>query len=246
MSRLKLGALGVLVAAAIFAVSGLAASAASAAFTLTSTKCSGGTSIIFCWAATATSELFELEGEEEFEALNDEPEVLLSATLGGESVHIVCTDAHAAPGVNNLIIQTEPLGTGANKNYSVKAKIKFTGCTLLEPLAKKCSIPAEKETNALTGTPLSAADVDFTAATLIEIPFTNNGTETCPVPGNKKVTGTQLCEFTNPGTDEAVHLLICLEASELLLAEQPASLLTTLEVKPANLGTDLWDIVEVG
>jgi hypothetical protein len=244
MLRRRFGLVTLLLLVAALAVSGIAASGASAAFVLTETKCEGGALIAFCWSKEATSPLFELTGEEEFEALPKAgTEIALLFKLGTEGLHINCTDAHAV----GKIVQTAPLET----NYSLKkVVITFSGCTLETPIGTKCKVPVEKSTANLIGTPSSAEAVTFTpeaGSIFIEFEISNNGTETCPatLKGIKKVTGEQVCDFAEPGADQTSKEFLCLLESALLVAEQAAELHLTLIVKPINLGADFWDVSSV-
>jgi hypothetical protein len=229
------------------------ASSASAAFELTAVKCNEGTTIMLCWTTHEPgAELLALKGEELFEALLDEHETgeehLLQVTLGGESVHIVCTDTHA----EGTAIQTEPLV----KVPTVKTpKIGFTTCSLLaEGAGLKCELSAasakEIATTELVGTPKTDEEITFKPASgeiFAELTIQKKGTATCLAAGTKKITAPEgvTVLWIEPLSDLAGHLLWIKEPTGLLLAEQPATLLDSLKVHFTTLEeTDWWDITQ--
>jgi hypothetical protein len=233
--------------------SAVGASSASAVFSLTETKCESGTTITLCWSKKeAGAELFELKGEEAFVALLDEHETaeehLLLVTLGGEAVHIVCTDTHA----EGTAIQTEPLV----KVPTVKTpKISFTTCSLLaEGAGLKCELSAEsvKEiaTTELVGTPKTDEEITFKPASgtvFAEFTIQKKGTATCLAAGTKKVTAPEgvTVLWIEPLSDLEGHLLWIKEPAGLLVAEQAATLLDSLKVHfPTLEESDWWDITE--
>jgi hypothetical protein len=245
MSRVKLGLLGVL---ATIAVSAISVSAASAAFTLTSTECNAGTVIAFCYATTEKgTTLLEFSGEEEI--LGTAGNTLLEAKFGEENVHIECTASTIEGG---LLLQPSPLVKVPTFDAS---SLHFTGCTLLETLGKKCKVPAELLTKPIVGTPETTEDIVFAPETppiFIEIEFSNNGTETCPVTirGVRKVTGEELCNLLGNGeagttaeTDLKLHILACPEeAGKLKFAENPAQFHAEYDIELDNATTDFWSL----
>jgi len=234
--------------------SAVGASSASAAFELTAVKCNEGTIITLCWSEkVAGAELFELKGEEAFVALLDEHEVgeehLLQVTLGGESVHITCTDTHA----EGTAIQNEPLV----KVGTVKVpKISFTTCSLLpEGAGLKCELtPAsakEIASKELIGTPKTDEEITFKPAVgeiFAEFGIQKKGTATClAANAARKVTDPEgiTVLWIEPLSDLEGHLLWIKEPVGLLVAEQPATLLDSLKVHFPTLElTDWWDITE--
>jgi hypothetical protein len=234
--------------------SAVGASSASAAFELTAVKCESGTTITLCWSKKEVgAELFELKGEEPFVALLDEHETgeehLLQVTLGGESVHIVCTDTHA----EGTAIQNEPLV----KVGTVKTpKIVFSTCSMLaEGAGTKCELtPASAKeivSTELVGTPKTDEEITFKPATgevFAEFGIQKKGTATCLAAGaSKKVTDPEgiTVLWIEPLTDLEGHLLWIKEPAGLLVAEQPATLLDSLKVHFTALEeTDWWDITE--
>jgi hypothetical protein len=241
MSRSKLSLSAVLV---VFVVSAITAGTASAEFTLTAVKCEG-TVVTLCYSTTEGGTLFEFEGSQSVLAnLETGTELLIAAKFGTEEVHVVCTGATAEGGE---FLQASPLVTVGTVDIPSPT---FTGCALLEPLAKKCKVPTTLSTNAITGTPSSTevGDVLFkpTSGTVfIAIVLENNGTETCPatLKGTKSVTGEQLCSLIAPETDKTLHTLECLESgSKLKFGENAAELKLSLDVVLAEPNTDLWSL----
>jgi hypothetical protein len=244
MSKLRLSVVSILGLLALLATM-VGPSSASAAFVLTENKCVEGKWSV-CWDIEKGTNLRELTGEETFEALLDVEvegeEHLLKATLGGEEVHIECTDSHA----EGTIDQTAPLVTQA----VILATITFTGCADLEPLAKKCKVQAIIVTNKLVGTPTSEEAVGFLpeTGTVFATITLSNSTETCPatIAGNRNVTGEQVCLLINPKEDLKDRLLWCPEEDSALFlggSENPATFLDDFLVVLPNLEvSDAWDI----
>lgn len=238
MSRIRLSVLGALV---VFVVGAIAASSASAAFVLTATNCEG-TVVTACYATTNEgATLFEFSGEEATSAKNVAgQEVLLQAILG-EEVHIVCTASSAT----GTLVQPAALAGPVTEAGGV---ITFTGCSLLEPLAKKCKVPAELKTKAIKATFPTTGETEYSAeggTIFIEIPFTNNGTETCPatIKGTQPVTGTQKCTNVEPEVDRAEGEQKCEEGgSNLKLGGSAAKFLLVQKVKLVNATDDFWSI----
>jgi hypothetical protein len=232
--------------------SAVGASSASAAFELTLVKCNEGTIIALCWSEKKQgAELFELKGEELFEALLDEHEVgeehLLQVTLGGESVHIECTDTHAFGEMH----QPEPLV----KDPTLIGLIVFSDCALLlEGAGLKCELSAasakEIITAELSGTLTTDEDVmlkPVVGAVFAEFTIQKKGTATCLAAGKKKVTDPEgiTVLWIEPLEDLEGHLLWIKEPAGLLVAEQPATLLDSLKLHLPTLElADWWDITE--
>jgi hypothetical protein len=264
MSRVKsrlLCALGVL---AVFAISGVAASTASAAFVLKETACGSGSIVNLCWeTAEKGTSLKQLSGEEEFLILLASGGVTLKATLGGSVVEIKCNDTigfrttkEVEEGLPEdfalLILQPEPLIA----NSTIDATLLFIECKLEKELGTLCVVPTEKETAALVGTvEENENNILFkpvSGTIFIEIPFSNNGSNTCPstIKGTKKVTGEQLCTWDTvlwPVLEDLEqHLLICKEnvttPPELQFAEQAAAFEADYEIALVN--EPIWDIEE--
>lgn len=243
MQKSQLDILGMLAAVA---VSAAGASSAVAAFVLTGTSCTGGAVITACYATTEKgATLFEYSGEEPYTGKNDpisEHPLLLAITLG-EEVHIECTAATTAGTLEQAANLTAPA-------LIMKTALTFTGCALLEPLGKKCTVPATLVTKPLEGTYLTPQDVDFAAENgpFIELLFSNNGTEICPatIKGGQPITGTQLCEATAVEEDLAEHLEVCNEeGSELKLSGSPVKFLGAFLTKLTNT-TDFSSISKEG
>lgn len=251
MSRTKALLGSLLAVMAVLAMSGLGASSAMAVFPaeLVEEPCTGGKFINACWAPVKEGELLELRGEEEFLLLEEgvlggDTNVSLLAKFGAEDVHIVCESTDLE---ENLLLQASPLA----ENYLIDVKLLFLECKLEGALGKKCLVPVEKSTEALDGSPgTEERDVVFkpvTGTTFIVIPFSNNGTETCPatIKGEKKITGEQLCLWdstaTEALTDVAEHVLNCEEAgSSLKLGENAATFEAHYLVELVN--HEWWDI----
>jgi hypothetical protein len=249
MSRIKLTVVGILAAVALLAIG---ASSASAAFELSATKCEAGTHIALCYGTTEkqASGLLELIGEEEFTILNEvagASAITFKSKVGEEEVFIECTRTevrHGAELADGLFLQASPLTT----NLVVDGFLHFSGCTLTKSagLAKKCKVPTEENTNALTGVPLNAEEIEFKpeapATVFIEIPFTNNGVEVCPatVAGNKAVKGFQVALLISPTEDLKEHLLETVLVSGLKFggSENAAEFKADYEIEP--LVAEFW------
>jgi hypothetical protein len=248
MSRIKLSVLSALV---VLIMGAVGASSAGAAFTLTTEACSGAV-IVACYSTTEGGTLFEFSGEEAFKGEADlnattkepEPEILLAAVLGGLEIHITCTNATA----EGTFSQAAKLAKGLEG----KGKITFTGCALLPTLSTKCKVPATLATNEITSTYPSTTSIVFkpSAGTIfIEIPFENNGVETCPatIKGKQPVTGQATCSDAAGATDKLEHLVLCevTEASkELKLGGSGAHFLLDISFKLVNSTTDFWSVSE--
>jgi hypothetical protein len=231
MSRIKLtGAL--MAAVLVAAISGVGASAASAeTFTLTTTKCTGGTFLNLCYETTGKEKL-ELTGKQTVAVTNTTTGVFKVPSLG---IEILCATVTGA----GTITQTSPL--------TEKGKIKGTlvfHCVLDTPA--KCKIPAEKETLPLVGELISESELLLkpeTGTTFIELPFENNGTETCPatIKGTHKITGEQVVKIINPGVAEETKEGESVEVSKLKFSEEAATLTGKLKLS----FTGLSDLVYV-
>jgi hypothetical protein len=248
MSRVKylIGALGALT---IFAISGVAASTASAEFKLETTACGSGTIVNLCWeSAEKGTSLKQLKGEEEFLILLASGAITLTTlTLGT----IACKDTIGLSGGTTedeflLFLQPEPLVA----NYTIDATLLFIECDLLGEIGTLCVVPIEKETTEITGTvEESENNILFKAVSgvFIEFPLSNNGSNTCPatLKGTKKVTGEQLCTWSTVEKpvleDVEEHLLVC-GASELLFGEQAATFEADYEI--AMEAHPFWDLEE--
>jgi hypothetical protein len=230
--------------------SAVGASSASAAFELTAAPCTGEI-ITLCWSKQEVgAALFELKGEEAFEALLDVEEEgeehLIIITLGGEVVHIECEDTHAT----GTLLQNVPLTTVPTLDVT---SFVFTNCKLLpEGAGLKCELNAasakEIKTVALVGTPKTTEEIGFVpeaGTELTSFVIQKKGTATCLAAGTKKVTEDEpiVALLLEPEVDKAGHLLWIKEPRGLLIAEQPATLLDALELNLPTLElTDWWDL----
>jgi hypothetical protein len=233
--------------AAVLLAAVIVASAASAAFVLTATECTSAAPTIntLCYSTTEKgTTLFEFSGSEAFLATKEAGTTsFLKAKFGAEEVFIDCTGAEALGGE---MLQPSPLVETPKVDV---ASLDFTGCVLLEPIGKKCVVPAELTTKPIVGgTTGEDGDVLFApteGTVFIEIPFTNNGAETCPaiIKGVKKVTGEQLCTLLNTTEDLKLHTLECpASGSKLKLGENVAEFLLSLDVELDNATTDPWSL----
>jgi hypothetical protein len=246
MSRMKLLVLGVLGVIVAFAVASSSASAV--VFTLTTKKCEAPTTTTtICWALFEKEELFELEGEQSFTGTYSAEvageENLLAAKFGEEEVHILCTGATSS----GTVLQPEPLKVAP----VIHGELVSTGCTLLEPVGKKCSIPPTLTTNEIEGVAgASSEEVLFQpgptdGGIFIGIKFSNNGSEKCPTAifGTQNVKGSQLCLWPHHEEDLQTQLLFCEAAgSTLTLGGNKAEFLQAQEITLVGLN-DFWDIV---
>jgi hypothetical protein len=242
--------MGLLVVSIVAAFSAVAASSASAVvFTLSTLPCTEGTNVALCWQESAAkpecnpalkATLCELIGEQSETVSGG----LLSLTvLGSPNIVIECT---ASTG-KGTIVQLEPLVAGKHTTI-VGGVILYEGCkiTSTEELAKKCKVPAERETKPIKGELQTQTELLLEPATgtvFIEIPFENNGTETCPtaVKGARNVTGKQLVTILNPEIHELTKTGETVVESELELFSDKADL-----KQPLTLSfTGLEDLVDI-
>ncbi len=185
-----------LTAVIVAALSGLSATAASAAFTL-GPECKGGALLNLC-DVNSLSEVKELEGSESF-TVTQLGIATLKGTIGGEAVTVTCEETVATG--TPLITQTSPLtGQGPVTGSLTFRKCKVTGNATV---AKKCKIPVEKESTPLEGLLVTVSELLLkpkTGTEFIIIPFENNGTEVCPatIKGNRAVTGEQAITISEP------------------------------------------------
>ncbi len=212
-----------------------AQSASASVFALSTEKCDG-TLWAFCWRSG--SEFLELTGEQTVAVvLVAGVHIEFRGTVGGEPIEILCTGIVATV----TALQAAPLKTQA----TLDIKIKFTGCKIDgdATVAARCTIPEERETNALTGTPTSETNITVkpTVGTeFLVIPFsTKEGqSETCPVLGDRAVTGEQ--ELTVPAEPASETIVLkAVEKSKLKLAGNPAELAGEFEATPTGLG-NIW------
>ncbi len=230
--RMKLtGAL--LTALIVTALSGVAATTASAAFTL-GAECKGGVIINLC-DVNSLSEVKELEGSESF-TVTQLGIATLKGTIGGEAVTVTCEETVATG--TPLITQTSPLTVEGEITGSLTfKKCKVTGNATV---AKKCKIPVEKESTPLAGLLVTVSELLLkpkTGTEFIIIPFENNGTEVCPatIKGNRAVTGEQAITISEPEVPQKEKTGKTVVKSGLKLAGEPAELEGTLDLKLTNL-----------
>jgi hypothetical protein len=213
-------------------------------FSLSTIACETGLPS-FCYENTESKKLFALEGEEPvLGGLIAAGETLFAEKFGTEEVHLACT----ATDFHGTAIQTKPLvEAGALHNVA----LTFSGCSVLEPLGKKCAVPAEIKTNALTGTlgeesPVAKTMLSVTVGTTwFEVAFVNNGAETCPITlrGTKKITGKVVCQNVEPEVAATEHEISCEPAgSELKFGENTCEFLMQVLVHFEHLTGEKWDI----
>jgi hypothetical protein len=247
MSRVKVCVLGALSTLAVLAVCGVGASPALAEFKLTVKPCNkGGKEIGMCSSSVEKgTELFELEGEEEF-VMKQEGTMATKGTIAKKAVEIDCggtTDVEA------LAKDEHP----ETEEDSTDETFLYTGCSLgsgtSEEIKKACKVATEKETDALTSSPNATNDDEDTTkpvsgSTLIE--FSLEGSE-CPetVKGAYPVKGKTICDWASK--EEllealAEHKLACHGDTGLELAKEQAAYEVTYSVKPKNETTGFWAI----
>jgi len=224
----------ILAALAVTVVTAVAASSASAAFELSTAKCETGPKFGVCWSANTLEEPLELVGEETITAKGG----LNKFVVSGVPLEIECEEIVQGTAIANLVSQTAPLGTPANKieGTLLEKKCKLTGTNTV---AEKCLIPEEKETNELSGEATSATNVHLipkTGSVFIEIPFTNILSPielTCPatVAGTRKVTGAQDLTVVSSTNEQGQKTGTTVVASELLFIEKKAELTGSITVK---------------
>ncbi len=240
MSGWRLLALGVL---ALTALGAALASTASASFTTTEIECKEAIPTL---CLESNGKLFEAKGTETYSGkLVPGTEASLKSTIGEEEINVACT-ADASSGE---IDQTEPLLKAVR---SIKGVLKFSGCSLLGVLAKKCKVPATLTTTLLLGTVIDEMPINAglvkpeTGTTIIELALENNGAETCPatVKGTKRVAGEDLCTSAESEVDKVVHSGECVAAgSKLTFGEQPATFTCKAEVELSGGSKGkAWDV----
>lgn len=221
----------------------LTASSAYAEFTLSGTECTSSLPT-YCYEGEL-SKSFALKGEEQaLGSLVLGTEALLTARFGESEVHIVCTSVV----LRGILLQPEPLIEPAKIHGLTLA---YSGCALLEPFAKKCSIPTELKTKELIGTfnketPLSTLTLSPSAGTVwMGVEFKNVGTEVCPatVRGTKNIAGTQTCTAIESEVNMTEHELSCEPpGSKLTLGENALEFLLDGLVYLEHLTTEKWSI----
>jgi hypothetical protein len=196
MSGKKLtGAL--LMALLLTALGAITASSASAAvFTLSTEPCTGGTNVAICWNNAGV--LSELVGEQSETVEGG----AISFTINTEPQQIILCEKSKGSGT---IFQKEPLVAG--KKTTLKGTLTYEGCKLDTEPAKKCVVNVTNTTLPLLGTLETVSTLKLipeSGLVFIEITYSNNGTEKCPLTflGTHSVTGTQTVEIINPETHE--------------------------------------------
>lgn len=230
---------------ALAAITALAPSAASAAFTLETTRCGANAPVVtnFCWNTSnvlASSEPLELKGEEEGEFFGNGLK-FFTPTL---SLEIECKKSSSGPGA--VWLQSEVLGPLAKDAQKTHFLWLLLECGLVGTgaVATKCVIPSTLESKLLTVTLVSETEAlakPEEGTTFIEISFTSKTGQTCPatVIGLRKVTGAQLFT-TSTEAEEAGKTFTTVVKSELLFAEKAAELETKGFDLFVNIGAD-WD-----
>src|ERR1019366_8063319 len=244
---LKRKVLGVLAVTAVAAFSALGASSASAVvFTLSTLKCEGGSNVALCWESKAKTEC--VAGELLCELFGEQSETgkggLVVFTVLSSPIQVIeCTEATG----KGTILQKEPLVAG-KKTTIDGGIVTFKGCklTLPEEIAKKCMIPEEKETKPLTSELLSESELVVkpeSGTVFIEIPYTNKGTEKCPVTflGTHNVSGEQQVTIEKPGEREETKTGNTVEESKLEFFSSKADLKDRFTITFTGLG-DLVDV----
>jgi len=244
MSRIKMSILTALaVFMALAAVEAVGASVASAAFTLSTEECTGGSFINACYSSEG--KLLELSGENEFKGKLKSGTVVFKSEIGGEKITIECK----AVTTSGTVLQAAPLSASATLDIPATTGLIFKECKLTVG-PSKCEVKSEEPTVALTGTAQSATDVSFkptSGESFIEIEFKNKGSEKCPstILGKHQVKGKQLCEFLEDTTAKEKRGFECpTGGSELKFGTENATATVqfTLEVELAGLG-DSWEVV---
>jgi hypothetical protein len=238
MFRRKLS-VALMAVVAVLAINVVAASSASAAvFELTNTVCSGEVNWALCYEGEN-----KLKEKGKWELTGEQSETvsggLLLILVSTPEIHIECTTATGS----GIIDQLEPLGTGTNRlTLILKGFIKYTGCALnsegtAKAIFEKCTIPAEKETNELTGELLTESEVLLTPVTNAFIGIKFSGA-TCPagVAGEHSVTGKQQVTVQKPGTAETTKEGVAVVESKLEFFEAPAKLEESLVLSFTGLG----------
>jgi hypothetical protein len=171
---------------ALVCATSVASTASAAVWTLSTQPCNGAI-WNWCWVNT-TNERFELTGTQSFTS-ETKLEFLLLWRPVGEEVHVDCTLVISEAG---FWMQPEPL---VRRGTITALVLIQSGCGLLEPLSKKCSIPAELKTHELDGTIGEKGEIEFKPASgeaLLEVTLSG---EACPLKGTDAVDGSQVCKL---------------------------------------------------
>jgi hypothetical protein len=245
MSRIKLSVLGATLLA-VLSISALAASSASAVFTLATTDECGAAGIpTWCWENTANKKLFNFSGTNSVAGKLEPETVNLLKGLLGEEIELKATGAS--------LTGTLEQGTVLVNEAAISGVvIEFTGVTVTgnAAAAKKCAVKGEVvKTNSIAGSFGGAiTKTKFkptSGTTFASIEFINKGTETCPatIKGTKLVKGTQECENLEPGVDATTKLILCKETeSSLTLGENTATFEAEFELTLGEGNTDPWSL----
>jgi hypothetical protein len=222
--RILLGTIAALMV--LVCATSVASTASAAVWTLSTQPCNGGI-WNWCWV-NANNERFELTGTQSFTS-EAKIEFLVLWHAGAEEVHIDCTLTISEAG---FWMQPEPLV----KRGTVTALVLIeSGCGLLEPLSKKCSVPTELKTHELDGTIGEKGEIEFKPAsgeTLLEVTFSG---EACPaiVKGTHPVNGSQVCKLAKAAEEtpaEKQELDCEPSGSKLKVGESPVELLLTTTI----------------
>jgi hypothetical protein len=232
-------------AVAVLVINAVATSPASATtFELTNTRCEGEVNWDWCYEGEnklkekGAWELTSIEGTGQS---TTSAGGLLLILAGVPEIHIEC--GGGVYGGPFVIDQIEPLGSGGARIAKfLKGFIKYTGCALnsegtAKAIFEKCTIPAEKETNELTGELLSESEILLSPVSNVLIGIKFSGA-TCPagIAGEHDVTGKQQLTVQKPGTAEMTKEVVAVHESKLEFFESPAKLEESLTISFTGLG----------
>ncbi len=178
---------GLIVALAFTIIASAPASAV--VFTLSRTRCEGGTNTALCWELEKTV-YDELEGEQSF---TTESGAAVFTIKSEPAQPIECTKSKGG----GTVIQS---GGGT----TFKTILTYEGCKLGGVLGKKCAIPATEATNPLLGTFQSGSTIKLTpelGLEFLDLIYSNiEGPEVCPtlIKGLHAITGSQTFEISSP------------------------------------------------
>jgi len=216
---------GVLTAAIMLAISGLATTTAASAavFELTNNACSGGATIALCYQGSNLAGVlgsWELEGEQSITAKSGTVNLSVPSL---ETLGIQCSESTSGTS-EPVILQHTPLGVNLTTIEGGTLTVKGCHFTSNALDVENCTVPATNTTKILLGELESTTDVLLTpesGTTFIEFEVKNKETLKCGAAllGNLHIKGTQLVTILNAGTPELTKPALSATLSGLIYGE---------------------------
>jgi hypothetical protein len=229
---------GVLLALVAVAISGFAASSASAVFVLTSVACSGGTNVAACYE-NAAKEKLELTGSQAETVAGGTTKLTVPSV---EGLKIECTTATGS----GTIVQNSPLTAGSVTTIT-SGVLNYSGCSIAAPATakEKCVIPSSKSTETLAGELKTETEILLKPASgtkFIVLPFTSKSGQTCPAAfiGEKTIKGEQQVKILNPATPAETKAGEAIVKSKLKFGEEAAELEESLTLSFTGLSDKVY------